>query len=154
MNQTRSRSIKNHMWTGYLYNVISYVSIKVLTIEIVDQVHARMTLRKQLNRCILWKIPAFSVMNLEAKSLLVLIAKQIYPPGSHTLINDSQFFSRYIGPAKRHTYFYCFWFINEIKNVSKTTWLTPNIDYLSLGRFRAMSEGLLLWTKHTMEVGG
>ena len=30
----------------------------------------------------------FSVMHLEAKSLLLLIAKQMYPAGSHALIND------------------------------------------------------------------
>ena len=42
----------------------------------------------------------FSVMHLEAKSLLALIAKQIYPAGSHALINDKihNCFSQYDRP--------------------------------------------------------
>ena len=42
----------------------------------------------------------FSVMHLEAKSLLALIAKQMYPAGSRALINDkilNQFFNSMTG---------------------------------------------------------
>ena len=40
----------------------------------------------------------FSVMHLEAKSLLALIAKQIYPAGSHALIKIHNFFPQYDRP--------------------------------------------------------